>query len=77
MGRQNAFIVQPELKQPLAKISARTPQTKLKEASGLAEAIQLEVIHQEIIYWLKTFLEDVNYVMTYKMFLQSSISMKL
>ena len=54
MGRQNAFIVQPELKQPLARISARTPQTKLKEASGLAEAIQLEVIHQEIIFLSKT-----------------------
>ena len=54
MGRQNAFIVQPELKQPLARISARTPQTKLEEASGLAEAIQLEVIHQEIIFLSKT-----------------------
>ena len=53
MGRQNAFIVQPELKQPLARKSARTPQTKLMEAHGLAEAIQLEVIHQEIIFLSK------------------------
>ena len=49
MGRQTAFIVQPELKQPYTGISARTPQTKLEEAAGLAEAIQLDVIHQEII----------------------------
>ena len=54
MGRQNAFIVQPELKQVLARTSARTPQTKLEEAHGLAEAIQLEVIHQEIIFLAKT-----------------------
>ena len=49
MGQQTAFIVHPELKQPNSRISARTPQTKLEEAAGLAEAIQLDVIHQEII----------------------------
>ena len=49
MGLQTAFIVQPELKQPQPQSSARTPQTKLEEAAGLAEAIQLEVVHQEII----------------------------
>ena len=54
MGRQKAFIVQPELKQPIARTSARTPQTKLVEAHGLAKAIQLEVIHQEIIFLSKT-----------------------
>ena len=49
MGLQTAFIVQPELKQAPQPGSARTPQTKLEEAAGLAEAIQLEVVHQEII----------------------------
>ena len=54
MGLQTAFIVQPELKQAPQPGLARTPQTKLEEASGLAEAIQLEVIHQEIIFLSKT-----------------------
>lgn len=49
MGLQTAFIVQPEIKQPQQQGSVRTPQTKLEEAAGLAEAIRLDVIHQEII----------------------------
>ena len=60
MDRQNAFIVQPELKQPLARTSARTPQTKLEEASGLAEAIQLEVIHRRLLSCLKHALEHIS-----------------
>ena len=49
MGLQTAFIVQPELKQASQSGSTRTPQTKLDEAAGLAEAIQLDVVHKEII----------------------------
>ena len=53
MGLQTAFIVQPELKQPHQQGSVRSPETKLEEAAGLAEAIQLQVIHREVIFLSK------------------------
>ena len=54
MGLQTAFIVQPEIKQPHQQGPVRSPQTKLEEAAGLAQAIQLDVVHSEVVFLSKT-----------------------
>ncbi|MGC6473214.1 MAG: GTPase HflX [Candidatus Puniceispirillaceae bacterium] len=45
----HALIIQPELKQAAQINDARSPQDRLTEACGLAQAIDLEIVHTEII----------------------------
>ena len=45
----HALIIQPELKQANTLSDMRTPQERLEEACGLAAAIDLEIVHTEII----------------------------
>ena len=44
-----ALIIQPELKQATQITDQRSPQDRLTEACGLAQAIDLEIVHTEII----------------------------
>ncbi|MEC7246138.1 MAG: GTPase HflX, partial [Pseudomonadota bacterium] len=45
----HAFILQPEFKQPASRTDQRSPQDRLTEACGLAQAIDLDIVHHEII----------------------------
>ena len=45
----HALIIQPELKQAAQITDQRSPQDRLTEACGLAQAIDLEIVHTEII----------------------------
>ncbi|MGB1471373.1 MAG: GTPase HflX, partial [Candidatus Puniceispirillaceae bacterium] len=45
----HAFILQPEFKQPASRADQRSPQDRLTEACGLAQAIDLDIVHHEII----------------------------
>ena len=45
----HAFILQPEFKQPANRADQRSPQDRLTEACGLAQAIDLDIVHHEII----------------------------
>ena len=45
-----ALVVHPALKvRPADESGARTPEARLDEAVGLARAIQLEIVHQEVV----------------------------
>ena len=45
----HAFILQPEFKQPANRADQRSPQDRLTEACGLAQAIDPDIVHHEII----------------------------